>query len=117
MIFKIAEEANKNNFDVLIVGSGPAGISLALSLEKNGNNCIIIEAGSVEIEKRGSNSDLSGKVVGDNYLDLQRARFRQLGGASRYWGGNCSIFSESDFSDWPIKKRNLINTKKRHAKY
>ena len=34
------------NAKVVIIGAGPAGISIALELEKKKINCILVEAGS-----------------------------------------------------------------------
>ena len=44
MIFENFQNSDLKDYDVLIVGSGPAGISLAIELEKNIKS-IIIEAG------------------------------------------------------------------------
>ena len=38
----MAEYKNKKHYNVIIVGAGPAGISTALSLLKNGINDILI---------------------------------------------------------------------------
>ena len=40
MIFNSLEEINISNIPVVIVGSGPAAITLALELEKNGYESI-----------------------------------------------------------------------------
>ena len=45
MIHKNIKELVGKSFPVIIVGSGPAGITLALSLEKRKIDCLIIEAG------------------------------------------------------------------------
>ena len=48
MIYKNAKEVIGKNFPVIIVGSAPAGITLALSLEQRKIDCLIIEAGREE---------------------------------------------------------------------
>jgi thioredoxin reductase len=55
MIFKNFDELKNFNFPVIIIGSGPAGISTALKLEEKKIKCLIIEAGEVDY------SDLSQK--------------------------------------------------------
>ena len=45
MIHKDIKEVVSKKFPVIIVGSGPAGITLALSLEQRKIDCLIIEAG------------------------------------------------------------------------
>ena len=48
MIYKNINGVIGKNFPVIIVGSGPAGITLALSLEQRKIDCLIIEAGREE---------------------------------------------------------------------
>ena len=45
MILNSFVELEENKFPVVIFGSGPAGLSLALELEKKNINCLVIEAG------------------------------------------------------------------------
>ena len=45
MIFNNLSYLPNKNFPVIIFGSGPAGISLAIKLEQNKINSLIIEAG------------------------------------------------------------------------
>ncbi len=106
MIFDNLEQLENKSFFAIIVGSGPAGISLALKLEQKGYECLILEAGSFNYETENDNYT-DGNVIGDNYNDLKIARSREFGGTSSRWGGNCSILKEDDFDDWPIKKSNL----------
>jgi len=91
---------------VIIIGSGPAGITTALKLEKNKINSLIIEAGGIQSDTNSSEY-LKGQIVGDNYPDLSTIRLRQFGGTSGTWGGNCNPFRENDFEKWPIKLKDL----------
>jgi len=99
---------------VCIVGSGPAGISLALRLERQNISSIIIEAGGMEYSP-DSQDVYRGKVVGDSYFDLDYARLRFFGGSSGHWSGWCRPLNEADFeprkgienSGWPIRKKDL----------
>jgi len=106
MILKNPYEIKKNYVHI-IVGSGPAGISLALALEKKKIPVLIIEAGS-EHTSPFSQTFYEGSVYGDNYPDLSIARLRQLGGSSGHWGGICSTLDNNDFNGWPISKKDLI---------
>jgi 2-polyprenyl-6-methoxyphenol hydroxylase-like FAD-dependent oxidoreductase len=45
MILNSFVELEKKKFPVVIFGSGPAGLSLALELEKKNIECLLIEAG------------------------------------------------------------------------
>ena len=106
MIFENLDKIKNKNFFAIIVGSGPAGISTALKLEKNGFDSLILESGSVDYDFN-SQKYLDGDVIGDEYSDLKISRLKQFGGSSGHWGGNCNILKEKDFSDWPIKKGDL----------
>ena len=48
MIFQKFEDVDFNNFPVIIFGSGPAGMTTALELEKKNIPSVIIEAGQSE---------------------------------------------------------------------
>ena len=65
MIFKNINEVINNNFDVIIVGSGPAGISAALKLEEKKIKTLILEAGSEEYSEK-SQEFYNSKTFGDN---------------------------------------------------
>ena len=86
MIVNNPLEIINNKFFVVIIGSGPAGISTALKLEKNKIKSIILEAGSLD-NNPDSELFLKGKVVGDKYNDLTTSRIRKFGGTSEVWGG------------------------------
>ena len=51
MILKNLDNINLDNFPVAIFGSGPAGITTALELEKKNIKCLIIEAGDENYSK------------------------------------------------------------------
>ena len=105
IVNNISKILNKN-FYVIIIGSGPAGISTALQLEKKKINSLIIEAGSLEYNSETHNY-LKGEVIGDNSNDLEVTRVRKFGGTSSIWGGNCNPMLDYDFKNWPIKKKDL----------
>ena len=106
MIFDNLKQIENKSFFAIIVGSGPAGISLALKLEKKGYKSLILEAGSFDF-KIENEKYIDGETVGDKYTDLKTARSREFGGTSSRWGGNCSILKDEDFSEWPIKKKKI----------
>ena len=101
MILNSLENISKNFFSVIIIGSGPAGISTALSLEKNNIRCLLIESGNLN-DSPDSESYLSGKVEGDEYADLSSVRVKKFGGTSELWGGYCNKFEKKEFDKWPI---------------
>ncbi len=110
MILNDLEDLKQNNY-VVIIGSGPAGISVALQLEKKGISSVIIEAGDIDFKEK-SQSLYDGTIIGESYPDLKISRLRQFGGTSGHWGGNCVEMDNYDFERWPIKKIDLEPYKK-----
>lgn len=100
--------------DVAIVGSGPAGLSLARRLQGTGQKVVMLESGtldySAEIQELNQGEDAWGR---QDYL--HGARIRAFGGTSFHWGGWCRPLDESDFgrrdwiehSSWPIEAAEL----------
>ena len=102
MIHKDIKEIVGKNFPVIIVGSGPAGITLALSLEQSKIDCLIIEAGSEEYTDE-SQENYAAKIIGDQITDLRYSRLRQLGGTSGHWGGWCKPIEKWNIKKWGIE--------------
>ncbi|MDC0943976.1 GMC oxidoreductase [Candidatus Pelagibacter sp.] len=101
MILNSFVELEENKFPVVIFGSGPAGLSLALELEKKNISCLIIEAGD-EFYNDESQSYFKINTEGTILKDISSSRLRQFGGTSASWGGWCKPFSDLD-----IKKTGL----------
>jgi len=106
MIFKNLKDIKDNNFHVIIVGSGPAGISLALKLEEQKIDCLILEAGQEEYSD-ASQKFYKSKVIGDNVTNLDTSRLRQFGGTSAIWGGWSKPMENYNLSDWEIDPKKL----------
>jgi len=96
-----------------IVGSGPAGLSLALTLSQKGEKILLIEGGG--FKPKQSSNDLnkgSGQLTCNNkkypMTDwFKTSRFRGFGGGSQIWDGHISQFTEDVFENWPIKLNDL----------
>ena len=106
MIFNDVNNILNKNFHTIIIGSGPAGISVAKKLEKKKISSLIVEAGSMESSSK-SQEEYEGKVIGDDYVDISASRLRQFGGTSNHWGGVCHPLEKHDFNKWPINKNDL----------
>lgn len=116
MLFAGVAQLRSSGFrpQVCIVGTGPAGLSLALRLHARKVPCLLIEAGGWD-PSESSQDFYRGEVIGDRYLDLNRARLRQFGGTSGHWTGWCRALDAEDFeareyiphSGWPIRKQDL----------
>ena len=112
MIIKNLDDNNLENFPVAIFGSGPAGITTALELEKKNIKCLLIEAGN-ENYSEISQEFYKGKIIGDLVTDLSSNRLRQFGGTSGHWGGWSKPLEKYNFKLWPLKYNELNSYSKR----
>lgn len=99
--------------DVCIVGSGPAGITLALALQGRGLRVLLLEGGGQSFDAASQDlyEGLSTSDHDDDFDDyLTQSRARLLGGSSNLWAGWCRPFQPEDFevrswvpySGWPL---------------
>ena len=90
-------------YDACIIGSGPAGIILALEYSKLNptKKAIIIEFG-VKDQKGKNRLDDSIEIMNKvNHHDPYECTNKGLGGSSATWGGRCVMYDEVDFLDRP----------------
>jgi choline dehydrogenase-like flavoprotein len=100
--------------DICIVGSGAAGISMALDLARSNKKIILLEGGGFSYEEKTQDLN-SGTTSGQNYFPLRSARLHYFGGTTGHWSGFCSPLDPIDFekrdwvdhSGWPITKNDL----------
>ncbi|WP_194819638.1 FAD-dependent oxidoreductase [Nocardia sp. XZ_19_385] len=96
--------------DICVIGSGPAGSTLAAELAGTSLRVLVLESGGLEsaeaanalddVDNAGATRAGSGRVAGD----------RILGGNSHTWSGRCGLLDQLDFdcrpwvpgSGWPI---------------
>lgn len=100
--------------DICIVGSGAAGISIALDWINTSSKVILLESGGFEYDDRVQ--DLyKGEGTGQKYYPLRSSRLSYFGGTTNHWAGMCSPFDPVDFrkrdwvphSGWPITRQDL----------
>lgn len=114
MRLSVADVSDEDLFDVCIIGTGPAGVTCALSLARPGRRIALLEGGGESISD-WSQDLYRGEVVGDPYFDLDACRLRYFGGTSNHWAGMCRPLDAADFeargslalTAWPIGKRDL----------
>ncbi len=104
--------------DVCIVGSGPAGITLARELGDLSLRVCVLESGGIRID-RAAQSLSKGENADDAYYRLDQVRVRGLGGTSLHWPGplgwRTRPLDELDFEErpevgrpgWPFGKKEL----------
>ena len=107
-------------YDVCIIGSGPAGTTLAKSLVENGVRTLMLESGYGLVrwlmDKRFKKSLADFEVSGDAEYPVENTRGMLLGGTSNFWTGRCERFHPLDFENhpytpkdnpWPISYKDI----------
>ena len=97
-------------YDVLIVGSGPVGLSLASEFNDSGIRVAVVESGGLKDDAALVDLDEFENVGASRVLDVRSLRSRGLGGTASIWSGRCAPFNAIDFetrpwvpfSGWPI---------------
>ena len=127
MILEVADWSVKaiHKTDVVVIGSGAAGTSIALGLQKLGVGVIVTEGGdSLYTEK--SQECYKGESSGIELpYGVKGSRLRFYGGSTNCWGGMCGELNEDDFkerdwvpgSGWPINKEDLLPYYKKAATF
>lgn len=95
---------------VAVVGAGPAGIVLALELEKLGCDVILVESGCINLSRNIQNLNEVNYFDPQFHASMSDCTRRQVGGTSVIWGGRCVPYDPIDFdsrdyiphSSWPI---------------
>lgn len=86
--------------DICIIGSGPAGLAIALELSGGSRRVAVLESGGMDVEY-DTQVLAWGPVVGRPYPDLDVVRLRYFGGTSNHWGGNIKPLDAIDYEERP----------------
>ena len=110
--------------DVCIIGTGPAGSTIARELSAANLKVLLLESGGFD---RLETSDELDRIdnIGRLRADQWAVRNRIVGGSSHTWGGRCAPFDAIDFeerawvpeSGWPFQRRELDPYLERSAAY
>ena len=110
------EPGSRITADVCIIGSGAAGITLAVELSRHGIATVLLAGG--RRRERSSDRDLYRGVVepAHPHEPLEEYRRRAFGGTTIAWGGRCIPFDPIDFevrpwipnSGWPVTFTDLL---------
>jgi choline dehydrogenase-like flavoprotein len=111
--------------DVCIIGSGPAGITIARELSGTPLRVTVLESGGTERQEATDALNEIESVGWPRVLDQWEVRNRIVGGSSTTWWSRCAPFDEIDmeqrdwvpYSGWPVKAGDLTSYIERSAKY
>ena len=111
--------------DICIIGTGPAGATIARELSNTSLRITILESGGTERQAEADALNEIESVGWPRVMDQWLVRNRILGGSSYTWGGRCAPFDEIDlrvrdwvpYSGWPFEIDDLIPYFDRGAKY
>ena len=104
---QISVDNLKRSYDLIVVGSGPAGLTLARRYDDlaTASRTLILESGSRANRsgeaRRLSRVDASGSLESDYYAHHSQ---RVYGGTSSIWAGWCAVLERRAFlnGEWPI---------------
>jgi choline dehydrogenase-like flavoprotein len=111
--------------DIAVVGSGPAGIVLALELTKSGYEVALIESGRLNFSEATQKLGEASLFDPQFHAPMTECTRRQLGGTSIIWGGRCLPYDPIDFdqrsyiphSDWPVTYSEIAGYFQRACEY
>ncbi|WP_067715655.1 GMC oxidoreductase [Nocardia yamanashiensis] len=96
--------------DVCVIGSGPAGSTLAAELAGSPLRVLVLESGGFEITPETDELNDLENAGAARAMPYRNARNRILGGSSHTWSGRCAPLDALDYrarswvpgSGWPI---------------
>jgi len=115
-------EGSRITADLIIIGGGMAGITLARELAGTALKVAILESGGRELDEKlqdlyAGTGTVRAPGNADRPFDTYpgQSRTRVLGGSGMIWGGKCVPLDESDFakrdwiphSGWPVTREGL----------
>ena len=106
----------KENYDIVIIGAGIAGLALSQLLKLEEKNILLVESGDFKFNKEiNQHSYAKVKNLGnwptENYAS-HHSRVRMFGGNANVWGGWCMELDDYDYSQnniWNMLKADLKN--------
>jgi choline dehydrogenase-like flavoprotein len=103
-------------FDLVIVGAGAAGITVALALAETRITIALVEAGGDRFSAKEQEFYAADHIIPETHSPAHLYRHRRLGGSTAIWGGRCIPFDPIDFevrewmahARWPISHEDVV---------
>lgn len=116
MISASLTEPAISDHDICVVGSGPAGLVLALEAARRGQRVLVLESGSNHADRLQQALSDADIVDPPRHDDMSIAVSRRLGGTSNLWAVRCQPFDPIDFEPrpglvdaaWPIQYADIL---------
>jgi len=101
--------------DIVIIGAGAAGITIARHFAGKSKRVIVLESGGVAYDDKIQSLYQGSRAGIDVGPPLDASRLRFFGGSTNHWTGWCRPLEPSDFekrsdwpeSGWPIRRTDL----------
>lgn len=101
--------------DICVIGSGPAGLTIATELAGTSLRVLVLESGGRAEQPDTEELNDIDNVGAPRAMPYRNARNRVLGGSSHTWAGRCAPLDELDFaqrswipaSGWPISASHI----------
>ncbi len=111
--------------DLCIIGSGPAGSTIARELDSERVRVVVVESGDTERSPEADALNEIESIGRPRVMDQWLVRNRILGGSSHTWTGRCAPFDRIDYekrdwvpySGWPITADEMVPFLDRAAPY
>lgn len=112
---KFSADTSLVDTDLCIVGTGPAGLSIANEFAHENVRVLLLEGGGFDEEPETQSLYQIESAGGPRKIDQSAIRSRGLGGSSRIWTGRCAPFDQTDFekrpwigySGWPLSRSDI----------
>jgi GMC oxidoreductase/FAD binding domain len=118
-VFVSAGGFASDSYDCFVIGSGPAGMSVALALAEVKKKVLVFESGDEQqMRPELANSIGYGHFGGEHW---NAHSIRMLGGSSNVWAGQCPTPRHFDWNNpvlgvnWPLRREDLMPYWKRAA--
>lgn len=108
-------EGQELRCQVCVIGTGPAGATVALELDGSGLDVLVLEGGGAGYGALAQDTYRGSVPLGGEHDPLENVRQKRLGGTSTQWGGRLNPLDPEDFerrpwipnSGWPISAEDL----------